>query len=172
VRRRLGALRRLAALALLGFTACTGGRPSPPPPAAPPAAPTPLPAPAPQPGPLPEELPTPRPRLTIEGTVTYVQRIALTPEAVVQVELRDAAIPEGEGPPIAKLVIPHPGQVPIAFTLSYLPESLRPGHRYVLSARVSDRGQLQFVTEQPIAALPRPGTPSPAPLEIVVAPVQ
>ena len=44
--------------------------------------------------------------------MTYVARIALTPEAVVQVELRDAAIPEAVGPPIAKQVIPRPGQVP------------------------------------------------------------
>jgi putative lipoprotein len=170
VRRPLGALRRLLALALLGLTACTGGRPSPAPPAPPPSAPTPFPTPAPPPVPVPEELPTPRPRLTLEGTVTYLQRIALTPEAVVQIELRDAAIPEGEGPPIAKQVIQHPGQVPITFALSYLPESLRPGRRYVLSARISDRGQLQFVTEQPIAALPRPATP--AALEIMVVPVQ
>jgi putative lipoprotein len=102
--------------------------------------------------------------------VTYLQRVALTPEAVLQVELRDASVPEGEGPPVAKQVIPRPGQVPIAFALSYLPESLRPGRRYVLSARISDRGQLQFVTEQPVAAVPRASTA--APLEIVVVPVQ
>ena len=47
--------------------------------------------------------------------MTYLQRVALTPEAVVQVELRDAAIPESEGPPIAKQVISRPGQVPVAF---------------------------------------------------------
>jgi putative lipoprotein len=102
--------------------------------------------------------------------VTYLQRVALTPEAMVQVELRDAAIPEGNGPPIAKQVIQRPGQVPVAFALPYLPTSLLPGHRYVLSARISDRGQLQFVTEQPVAALPRAATPEP--LEIVVVPVQ
>ena len=102
--------------------------------------------------------------------MTYLQRTALTPEAVVQVELRDAAIPEGEGPPIAKQVIPRPGQVPVPFALPYLPSSLLPGHRYVLSARISDRGQLQFLTEQPIAALPRSGMPEA--FEIVVVPVQ
>ncbi len=102
--------------------------------------------------------------------MTYVRRTALTPEAVVQVELRDAAIPEGEGPPIAKQVIPRPGQVPVTFALPYLPASLLPGHRYVLSARISDRGQLQFVTEQPIPALPHPAAAEP--LEIVVVPLR
>jgi uncharacterized lipoprotein YbaY len=38
-----------------------------------------------------------------------------------------------------------------------------------VSARISDRGQLQFVTEQPIPAIPRPAG---AALEIVVVPVQ
>lgn len=118
---------------------------------------------------LPELLPTPRARLSLEGTVTYVERIALTPEAVVQVELRDLAVPESEGPPIAKQVIARPGQVPVAFSISYEPGSLMTGHRYALSARISDRGQLQFVTEQPIAAIPKP---APAPLEILVVPVR
>jgi uncharacterized lipoprotein YbaY len=40
----------------------------------------------------------------------------------------------------------------------------------VLSARITDRGQLQFVTEQPIAALPRPAAAEA--LEIVVVPVR
>jgi putative lipoprotein len=102
--------------------------------------------------------------------VSYAQRVALTPEAVVQVELRDASIPEAEGPPVAKQVIPHPGQVPVPFALPYLPSSVLPGHRYVLSARITDRGQLQFVTEQPIAALPRPAAAEA--LEIVVVPVR
>src|SRR5262249_10201862 len=135
-----------------------------------PPPPTPLPTVVPPPAPPPEVVPTPIPRVTLEGTVTYLQRIALTPEAVVQVELRDAAVPEAEGPPIAEQVIARPGQGPAAFALAYLPSSILPGHRYVLSARITDRGQLQYVTEQPIAALPRPS--SPEPLEIVVVPVR
>jgi len=160
-------LRRLAALTLLALTACTSGQRAPAPVATPTPAPTPVPTAAiPPPAPVPVELPTPRERVSLEGTVTYLQRTALTPEAVVQVELRDATVPDA--PPIAKLVIQRPGQVPVAFSLSYEPSSLIPGHRYVLSARISDRGQLQFVTEQPIAAIPKPA----AALEIVVAPVQ
>src|SRR5262249_56660070 len=104
---RGGARRRPAARARRRLRPRRGGRPSPAPPAAPPAAPTALPTPAPPAAPLPEELPTPRPRLTIEGTVTYLQRIALTPEAVVPIELRDASIPHGEGPPLAQPLSPH-----------------------------------------------------------------
>jgi putative lipoprotein len=163
-------LRRVAGLTLLALTACTSGQRAPAPEAVPTPAPTPLPTAAiPQPAPLPAELPTPRARVSLEGTVTYLQRIALTPEAVVQVELRDATVPEAPGPPIAKQVIQRPGQVPVAFSLSYEPGSLLPGHRYVVSARISDRGQLQFVTEQPVLAVPKLAGAS---LEIVVVPVQ
>ena len=166
----MGRLRRLATFALLALCGCAGGRSAAGPPAVPEVAPTPTPTAEPaQPVPLPAELPTPRARLSLEGTVTYLQRIALTPEALVQVELRDATIPEAPGPPIAKQVIPRPGQVPVAFSLSYEPDSLLPGHRYTLTARISDRGQLQFVTEQPIAAFPKPAS---APIEIVVVPVR
>lgn len=167
-------MRRLAALCLVALTACTGGGVAPGPPAARPPVPTPLTtpagegqeasAPAPQPTP-----PPPAPVLAIlAGTVSYAQRIALTPEAVVQVELRDGSAGEDD-PPVAKQVILKPGQVPIAFEISYEPDGLVPSHRYVLSARISDRGQLQFVTESPIPAIPRaPQTP----LEIVVVPVR
>jgi putative lipoprotein len=170
VRDALRLFGRSAIPLLLACAACTGGWPAPTPPPGAPPAPTPLPTFAPPPAPPPVEAPTPIPRLTLEGTVTYAQRIALTPEAVVQVELRDAAVPESAGAPIAKQVIPRPGQVPVAFALPYLPSSLLPGHRYVLSARITDRGQLQFVTEQPIAALPRPAAAEP--LEIVVVPLR
>ena len=101
--------------------------------------------------------------------MTYLQRIALTPEAVVQVELRDTSLPEPGGLPIAKQVIQRPGQVPVAFTLAFEPGALAASHRYALSARISDRGQLQFVTENPVAVVPRAGQ---APVEIVVVPVR
>ena len=101
--------------------------------------------------------------------MTYFQRIALTPEAVVQIELRDASLPEADGVPIAKQVIQRPGQVPVAFSLSLEPGALAAGRRYALSARISDRGQLQFVTENPVTVVPRAGQ---APLEIVVVPIR
>ena len=44
-----------------------------------------------------------------------------------------------------------------------------PRSRYTLSARISDRGQLQFVTETPVPVLTN-GAPASA--EIVVVPVR
>jgi uncharacterized lipoprotein YbaY len=108
------------------------------------------------------------PRATLIGTVTYLPRIALTPEAVVQVELRDVSDPETEAALIAKQVIRKPGQVPIAFSLEYDPTAILPGHRYALSARISDRGQLQFVTDTQVPVL---GSGASDAAEIVAVPV-
>ncbi len=164
-------MRRFAALGLaLTLTACAGGqRPPASPPRATPApstpaesAPTPLPVP---PAPSLE----PRPLAALSGTVTYRQPLALTPEAEVQVELRDVSRQDAEAPLIAKRVIEKPGQVPIAFTLDYDPTLIEPGHAYAVSARITDRGQLQFVTDTRVAVL---GGAAAIPVEIVVVPVR
>ncbi len=106
---------------------------------------------------------------SVTGTVTYRQRIALTPEAVVQVELRDVSRGNGQAPLLARQIIRRPGQVPIAFVLDYDPASIEAGHSCALSARIADRGQLQFVTETPVAV----STDAAAgPAEIVVVPVR
>lgn len=163
-------MRRLAALGLvLILTACAGGQK---PPAAPAAAP-------PAPPPSVEAVPTPLPpappvetraTASLAGTVTYRQRIALTPEAEVQVELRDVSRQDVEAPLIAKRVIARPGQVPIAFTLDYDPSLIAPGHAYAVSARITDRGQLQFLTDTRVTVL-SVGTAA-TPVEIVVVPVR
>ena len=90
---------------------------------------------------------------SISGTVSYRLRIALTPEAEVQVELRDVSRQDGEAPLIVKRVIEKPGQFPIAFSLEYDPSLIDPGHTYAVSARITDRGQLQFVTDARVPVL-------------------
>jgi putative lipoprotein len=102
--------------------------------------------------------------------VTYRLRVALTPEAEVQVELRDVSRQDVETPVIAKRLITKPGQVPISFTLEYDPTLIEPGHTYAVSARITDRGQLQFVTDTRVAVLSAAAAPTP--VEIVVVPVK
>ncbi|MGE5414878.1 MAG: YbaY family lipoprotein [Syntrophomonadaceae bacterium] len=157
---------RRAAVALLALplAACTGSRPTPAP------APEAAPPPAVSPVPVPTAAAEPRRETaTLSGTIVYRQRSALTPEAVVQVELREAPPPGGEAVVVARRVIERPGQVPIAFSLSYDPAAIDPSRAYTVSARITDRGQLQFVTEAPIAVLTR-GAPVSA--EILVTPVR
>jgi len=105
---------------------------------------------------------------TLEGTVTYRQRGALTPEAVVFVDLRDAGAP-AEEPPLARARVLTPGQAPLRFHLIYDPASLDPARSYALSARIADRGELRFVTEK---AVPLPTAGDAPPVEIVVVPVR
>jgi putative lipoprotein len=112
-----------------------------------------------------------RPAASLSGTVTYRQRIALTPEAEVQVELRDVSRQDAEAALIAKRVIARPGQVPIAFTLDYDPSLIEPGHSYAVSARITDRGQLQFVTDTRVVVLGGAAATG-TPVEIVVVPVR
>ena len=95
--------------------------------------------------------------------------MALTPEAVVQVELRDVTLLDAEAPPLARQIIDKPGQVPIAFSLPFARAAIEPGHAYAVSARITDRGQLQFVTDTRIPVITK-GAPDA--VEIVVVPVR
>ena len=170
-------MRILAGAALLlTLAACSGRgvapppdvpRQSPPTPGAADAAPTPA-APVPDPDPDRSEE-VEGPRSTLAGTVSYSSRIALTPEAVVQVELRDVSRLAVEAPVVARQVIRRPGQVPVAFQLDYDPSRILAGHAYAVSARIVDRGQLQFVTDGGVAVLTG-GAPRSA--DIVVVPVR
>jgi putative lipoprotein len=156
-----------AVLAVLALSACAGPRtPSPPPPAPPETAPA-TPPPPERPPALPE--PPSAPTAFLTGTVTYRQRMALTPQAEVQIELRDVSLPDAASAVVAKQVISTPGQVPIPFSLEYEPGRITPGHAYAISARITDRGQLQFVTDERISVL---AGGAPGPVEILVVPVR
>lgn len=105
----------------------------------------------------------------LTGTVTYLQRVALTPEAVVQVELQDVSRADADTTVIAKQIVRPAGkQVPLAFSLDYDTADIQPGHAYAISARITDRGQLAYVTDTKIPVLTG-GAPTNA--EILVVPV-
>lgn len=165
-------MRRLLTLSLFAaMTACAGGQKPPAAPAMPELPPTPLPSPT-----LPPDavvVPTPpaiqRETASITGVVTYRQRIALTPEAVVQVELRDVSLQDVEAPLIARQIIEKPGQVPVGFSLDYDLAAIQKGRAYAISARITDRGQLQFVTDARVPVLAEGPL---GPVEIVVVPVR
>jgi putative lipoprotein len=165
-------LRRAAALLsilLAVALACAPAKPPAPAPAPPTPAPPPPAVPTAIPTPEPPAPPVPPPTAFLIGTVTYRQRVALTPQAEVQVELRDVTAQDVASVPIAKQVIATPGQVPIPFSLEYDPTKILGGRSYAISARIVDRGQLQFLTETPIPVLTRGAQ---GPFEIVVVPVR
>src|SRR5262245_32368350 len=85
-------------------------------------------------------------RATVTGTVTYRQRIAMPPGAVVEVSLLDAARADTTGVVIDKQELRPTTQVPIPFTLSYDPAQIDEKHSYTVQARIIVEGKLWFTT--------------------------
>ena len=84
----------------------------------------------------------------VAGTVTYRERIALTPGAVVEIELRDVSYQDAHAPLIASQTIFSPGQVPIGFTVEYRCEHIDPRNTYSISARIIESGgRLAFIND-------------------------
>lgn len=77
---------------------------------------------------------------SIVGTATYRERIALPPEAVLEVELVDAV----SGRRITRNTVLNPGQVPISFELFYDPNLINPDREYRVNARITVGNQVWF----------------------------
>lgn len=107
---------------------------------------------------------------SLSGSVTYRQRIALPPEAVVEVQLQDVSRADAPAAVVAQQTIPTEGrQVPIPFSLSYDPSAIQAGRRYVVRAQMRDgAGALLWTTTTARPVLEN--GPEAAPIELVVAP--
>lgn len=103
----------------------------------------------------------------LTGTVTYRPRIALPPNAVIEVQLADIAIADAPAKVIASQTITSGGaQVPIPFELKYDPAAIQPRGRYSVAARITEDGKLTW-TSTKITTVFAPGTPSTG-VEIIV----
>lgn len=89
----------------------------------------------------------------ITGSVTYRERIALTPGAIVEVFLDDVSRADVAVSSIATLRMTEPGQVPVRFTLAYDPLRIDPTHRYAIRARIIEDGQLSFTTSDNVPVI-------------------
>ncbi len=102
----------------------------------------------------------------LTGTVTYLERIALTPDAVIHVELQDVS--SGITSVIAAIDINAEGrQVPIPFELAYDPAAIDPAGTYLLSANISQAGQIIFASPTGVPVLTN-GAPT-SNVEIIVS---
>ena len=82
---------------------------------------------------------------SVSGTVTYRERLALTPDASLVVELRDVSYADAEALLIARQTISDPGQVPIKFKVEYNRGDIDPRNTYAVSARIIEGdGRLGF----------------------------
>jgi putative lipoprotein len=99
---------------------------------------------------------------TITGTVTYRERIALPPDAAIDVRLLD--VPQVDAP--LKIVgesifAPAGQQVPIPFQLTYNPMDIDPAHIYQVRAEINVNGKVMFTSTAGYPVITK-GSPSQA----------
>lgn len=109
---------------------------------------------------------TPSATARVVGVVTYRERSALPPDAVLTVTLADVSVADA---PItrAQQTIAPAGQPPIAFELPYDPATLDPGGSYVVQATIRQGERVLFATSRAYPVLTGGDA---APIEIVVEP--
>ncbi|NOT48988.1 MAG: hypothetical protein HOP17_14710, partial [Acidobacteria bacterium] len=82
----------------------------------------------------------------VRGTVTYLQRIALTGNADITVKLVDSGDPNGT--PVSETTFSSANrQVPFPFELRYEPRDINRQRNYELQAEIKVDGKLRFKTE-------------------------
>lgn len=85
---------------------------------------------------------------SVRGTITYRERIALTPDAVVTVQLRDTSYADAAAVLIAEQVIGSPGQVPIDFDLRYVSDEIDDRNVYSVWAVITEGdGRMAFTND-------------------------
>ena len=104
----------------------------------------------------------------VTGSVTYLERIALPDDAVVEVKLLDVSLTDVEAVTISEQTIANLGQVPIPFELLYDPQDIDPRNTYRVQARITNGGDLIFINTSAFLVLTQ-GNPST--VEVIVEPV-
>jgi putative lipoprotein len=92
----------------------------------------------------------------VTGTVTYRERIALPPSAVVKVQLVDVSRADAPAVVLGEQLIRAEGrQVPFVFEIAYDPKRIEARFTYAVQARIEVDGQLRFINDQRYAVLTR-----------------
>ena len=89
------------------------------------------------------------------GTVSYRERVALPPDAVVEVVLLDVSRMDVAATTIAEQTIKPSGQVPIKFELVYDTAAIDPRMQYAVRATIKRRDNYLFVTDRSYPVLTR-----------------
>lgn len=109
----------------------------------------------------------PAPALT--GSVSYRQRIALPPDAVVEVQLLDVSRPEAPARVLHTATLSPRAQPPLFFTIRYDPRQIDPQGTYALKATITIGGKLRFLSTNNTRVLTQ-GAPSHRDLVLEMAP--
>ncbi|MFN2217847.1 MAG: YbaY family lipoprotein [Anaerolineae bacterium] len=108
---------------------------------------------------------------TVSGTVTYLQRIALQPDAVVTVRIEDVSKADVMSEVIGEQVIHTDGaQVPLPFEVTYDADQIEESHSYSLRVRIEDgEGELLWINDTSVPVITR-GNPTQG-IEVLVVQV-
>jgi putative lipoprotein len=103
---------------------------------------------------------------TVTGTVTYRHRMALPPDAVVDVSLQDTSRADAPARIVGQTTIATRGaQVPIPFRINYDPAGIDPSHQYTVRATITVDGKVLFNSPTAYPVLTR-GAGSDAAIEV------
>lgn len=103
----------------------------------------------------------------IDGSITYLQRIAIPKGSTVLVELFDISADGPQATRIARQRFATDSQVPIRFQLGYDRTRIDPARAYGLRAQILVDDALWFVNDQPVPVLTRG---NPTSVQILVRP--
>lgn len=84
---------------------------------------------------------------SLRGTVSYRERMALPPGAIVEVKLLDVSLADAPSRTIAETRVSG-RRIPAPWTLRFDTRQIEPRHSYALQARITHRGQLLFITTE------------------------
>ena len=85
---------------------------------------------------------------SVSGTVTYRERIALSSDAVITVQLRDTSYADAAAVLISEQIINNPGQVPIDFELRYVSDEIDDRNTYSIRAVITESdGRMAFTND-------------------------
>ena len=108
------------------------------------------------------------PNASVRGTVTYRERLALTPGATLVVDLRDVSYADGAAPLIARQTISSPGQVPIKYEVGYNRDDIESRNVYSVSVRIVESdGRLAFTNDTAYEVITR-GKPNKVDMVLVL----
>lgn len=106
---------------------------------------------------------------SVTGTVTYLPRIAMPPNAILEVTLVDVSRADAPAITLASQgMVFGDRQVPIPFELVYNPDQIDPRYSYAVQARIIVDGDLRFTTTRRFAVITQG---NPTAVEVRVDPV-
>ena len=98
--------------------------------------------------------------ITLSGNASYLQRIAMPPEAVLTVQVQDVTRPGTHGAVLSESrEVFGQRQVPLAYSVMVARSAINPRKRYAVRATISIAGETQFATTRPYPVLTH-GAPS------------